>query len=217
MEKKTVEIHLPRNGKRTKKTIPEEKTEIIGSITSSEIKEVIQETIRSLVSNSPSTNAATTRIGARSLPPQYPENNIQDTANQRKDLIKRSEFLQLKSSLKGLENDFNAKFSSLEHNVTSLKSIIDDLQRSVTQKNEKWELEFKRFSEEIAQTNEKERSKTNKTLQKIYSKHESDISDMKLTLQDTQQVSSVAMSKMQEDLNGFAKQISKSKDRMDNL
>jgi hypothetical protein len=40
---------------------------------------------------------------------------------------------------------------------------------------------------------------------------------MKLTLQDTQQVSSVAMSKMQEDLNGFAKQISKSKDRMDNL
>jgi hypothetical protein len=215
MERKTVEIHLPRNGKRTKKVNIEEKSEVATTITSSEIKEVIEETIRSLV-NSPPT-APSTRIGAR-VPPQYTETYKQEGVNiQRKDLIKRSEFLLLKSSLKGLETDFQTKITSLEHNMTSLKSIIDDLQRSVAQKNEKWESEFKRFSDEITLSQEKERTKTNKTLQKIYSKHESDISEMKLTLQDTQQVSSVAIIKMQEDLNGFAKQISKSKDRMDNL
>jgi hypothetical protein len=238
MERKTVEGNPSKSVKKMKRTTSiEDKNSmntatatittstglpIMTTLTSIGLKEFIEDTIRSIIKSEKQIGARINDSGGSEVNGERvgkSQNSLpHEPLPKSKDLVKKSEILFLKNSLKNLETESQNKFLQLEQNVSSLKLVMDDLQRTLVLSNEKWEKEFKRFSHEILNENIlPEKKKTNKLLQKIYSKHENDLNVMRGNLAEIQQNSALSIDEMKDDIQTFSKQISKSKDQLDNL
>lgn len=235
MERKTVEGNLPKSGKKMKRvTSAEDKNSIntasatittsngmpiMTTLSSIGLKEFIEDTIRGILRSEREKESRIDGVGRSEFDGDRVGKSQTYFPNEKpKDLVKKSDLVSLKNSLKSLETESQSKFLQLEQNVSSLKLVMDDLQRTLVLSNEKWDKEFNRFTNEVLNENIlPEKKKTSKLLQKIYSKHENDLNAVRGNLAEIQQNSALSIDEMKSDIENFSKQISKSKDQLDNL
>jgi hypothetical protein len=238
MERKTVEGNISKSGKKMKRATSTEDKKLMNTatatittsnglpimttLTSIDLKEFIEDTIRSVIRSEQERviglNVGNENEGNGDKVVKLQKCLPHETNQKATSIVKKSELLFLKNSLKNLESESHNKFLQLEQNVSALKFVMDDLQRTVILSNEKWEKEFKRFSDEIIDENIlPEKKKTSKLLHKIYSKHENDLTVLRGSLAEIKQNSALSIDEMKEDMQAFSKQISKSKDQLDNL
>lgn len=131
--------------------------------------------------------------------------------------IKSSEFINLKESFSLFQEEMKLKTIQYETNITSLKHVIDELQRSIIIKNDKWEDDFKKFQVSTEEKLHLSQQKMNKLIQKVYSKHETEVYDIRKELGELQEITSISNYNMKEDMHKLSKQISKSKEQLDSL
>mmetsp|Transcript_17531 Transcript_17531/g.26075 ORF Transcript_17531/g.26075 Transcript_17531/m.26075 type:complete len:430 (+) Transcript_17531:56-1345(+) len=188
MDKHRIEVHVPKASKRSSKKAVQQRQQ-------HEMRAAVEEILRSL---------ADEKVQPKAVPKK--ETNI-----------KRSEITALKNSVAQLEQNVAAQFMQVEHNINALKAIVDDLQRTVSQRNDKWDAELRSCIDGIGQVVEKDKAKTIKTLQKLHKQHDKDVSELRASIGDVQRVSNDALHNVQLDVKALARAVSSTRDNVDSI